>query len=277
MKPFDIVNPEPTIPLVANIPHSSAVVPKRYRAALALNDEELAREHSAIVDWFTDELYAPIVSAGGAALVSRVSRLVVDTERFDDDSRESMAERGMGVIYERTTAQRVLRSRPSAVAREEILSSVYRPYHAALTSLCEGVLARFGWCVLLDCHSFPAHALPYERDHTLLRPDMCLGTDEHHSPEPLVQMLEEVTAMFGWSCARNTPFAGTIVPLSLYGDRRVASIMIEFNRKLYMDEEMTTRHGGLTVAQRWVEVMLERLEALRYTMNGECTFTNTRR
>src|ERR1700733_12480439 len=39
------------------------------------------------------------------------------------------------------------------------------------------------------------------------------------------------------SVAVDAPFAGALVPLSAYGkDRRVLSVMIEVNRRLYMDE-----------------------------------------
>ena len=256
MSAFDVINPEPSIPVVANIPHSSVCIPPGCRSSLLLSEEELVEEQRAIVDWHTEELYRPIVQAGGTALVSRVSRLVVDTERFDDDSREAMALRGMGVIYERTTERKLLRHPPSSVERMRLLEAYYRPYHRALTALCRGVIDKFGYCLLLDCHSFPESALPYEADRSLFRPDMCLGTDARHSPEELVRMMEEVSARFGWSCARNTPFAGTVVPLELYGDERLAAIMIEYNRRLYMDETTTERTVGFVSAQRWlVEVL----------------------
>jgi N-formylglutamate deformylase len=47
----------------------------------------------------------------------------------------------------------------------------------------------------------------------------------------------------GYSVAVDVPFAGALVPLSYYGkDRRVLSVMIEVNRRLYMDE-----HSGLKI------------------------------
>jgi hypothetical protein len=46
--------------------------------------------------------------AHGAAFRSPVPRLVVDPERFADDSLELMAERGMGVIYTKTAHGDVL-------------------------------------------------------------------------------------------------------------------------------------------------------------------------
>ena len=41
----------------------------------------------------------------------------------------------------------------------------------------------------------------------------------------------------GLSVSVNAPFAGALVPLTRYrGDRRVASVTVEVNRRLYMDE-----------------------------------------
>jgi N-formylglutamate deformylase len=41
----------------------------------------------------------------------------------------------------------------------------------------------------------------------------------------------------GYSVAVDIPFAGALVPLSAFGkDPRVLSVMIEVNRRLYMDE-----------------------------------------
>jgi N-formylglutamate deformylase len=51
------------------------------------------------------------------------------------------------------------------------------------------------------------------------------------------------------SIAINKPFAGTLIPMKFYKqDKRVESIMIEINRKLYMDEstgEKNTRYSEL--------------------------------
>jgi N-formylglutamate deformylase len=42
----------------------------------------------------------------------------------------------------------------------------------------------------------------------------------------------------GYSVAADTPFSGALVPLASYRkDRRIMSVMIEVNRRLYMDED----------------------------------------
>jgi N-formylglutamate deformylase len=54
----------------------------------------------------------------------------------------------------------------------------------------------------------------------------------------------------GYSVAVDIPFAGALVPLSAYGkDRRVSSVMIEVNRRLYMDEITGRKTENFTSVQ----------------------------
>jgi N-formylglutamate amidohydrolase len=56
-----------------------------------------------MTDDHTDELF-PITPAEAGRLIFPLSRLVCDVERFPSDAEEPMANRGMGVIYTRTSA-----------------------------------------------------------------------------------------------------------------------------------------------------------------------------
>ena len=94
------------------------------------------------------------------------------------------------------------------------------------------------YCLIIDGHSFPALPLPYELNQTSFRPDFCLGTDDFHTPEELVERVETILESCGYSTARDQPFSGTIVPMKYYRkDHRVQSLMIEINRWLYLGED----------------------------------------
>lgn len=41
----------------------------------------------------------------------------------------------------------------------------------------------------------------------------------------------------GYSTEINIPHSGTIVPLQLYGNKNISSIMIEINKKTYMNSK----------------------------------------
>src|SRR4029077_18452671 len=137
-----------------------------------------------------------------------VSRLVCDVERFPSDGDEPMATRGMGVIYTRTSMGEVLRAQPGAADRESLLDRWYRPHHLKLERMVNDVVVRSGGCLIVDCHSFPSTALPYEPDQTAHRADICIGTDSFHTPVLVRDSIVAAAKEEGYSVAVDAPFAG---------------------------------------------------------------------
>lgn len=233
------------IPLLGHVPHSSVHIPQVFRQSIVLTHDDLEKELLRMTDRDTDELFSCVHERGGISVIADCSRLAFDPERFEDDGKEIMASRGMGVIYTKTSDGRLLRTAPSPGKREHLIENLYRPYHRAIHKETEKLLTRFGRCVILDCHSFPSRSLPYELDQSPLRPDVCLGTDPYHTPERLINDIRTFMADYGLSTAINRPFAGTYVPKQYFGtDNRVMSIMIEVNRRLYMNEETGEQSSG---------------------------------
>ena len=223
-------------PVVLHIPHSATSIPADVRRTLLVSDEELRRERLLVTDWYTDELFA-VPSHAATTVRFPVSRLVVDPERFQDDEREVMAERGIGVVYTRTTEGEPLREVPSPAEREELLRRFYQPHHAALAAAVEAARARHGHCLVIDCHSFPSRPLPWELDQVPDRPDICLGTDAFHTPASLTDLARRLFESAGFSVAIDRPFSGALVPAAHFGrEPSVRALMIEINRRLYMDE-----------------------------------------
>ena len=124
---------------------------------------------------------------------------------------------------------------PTIKKCQELLERYYIPHHQKLTDAVEASLSANKRCLIIDGHSFPALPLPYELNQTAFRPDFCLGTDDFHTPEELVERVEKILESCGYSTARDQPFSGTIVPMKHYcKDQRVQSLMIEINRWLYL-------------------------------------------
>ena len=237
LPPYTIIGPAATAsPIVAHIPHSSTVIPSAVHSRLLVRDDALELELVRMTDWHTDRLFAFTGRLGATRLVSGVSRLVVDPERFIDDAREPMAAVGQGAVYTRTSDGAVLRELLDG-ERDALLGTYFFPYHVDLARLIDERLATDARCLLLDCHSFATQPLASEPDQTPERPDICIGTDAFHTPPALVDAIAEGLAAEGFAVAVDRPFAGTIVPMSSYQvDRRVAAIMIEVRRGLYCDE-----------------------------------------
>lgn len=238
----EILSPRgPRAPIVAHVPHASTVVPDEVRAELLVPPMEQAQELLRLTDWYTDELFAGLRDRGATMFVNRLSRLVFDPERFLDDSAEAMAARGQGVVYWLGSELQPLRS-ASTELRSHRVRELYQPYHAALDSLVGELLAEFGQCTLVDCHSFPTEPLRSEIDQSPDRPDFCIGSDPQHTPAGLAEAVAAGFEAMGYRVAHDAPFSGTFVPSGYYGrDDRVRSVMVEVRRGLYIDEATAAR------------------------------------
>ncbi len=225
-----------TRPIVGHVPHSSLHIPPAERDGVLFDDDALAAELLRLTDLHTDRLFAWIRDLGGTLFVNRVSRLIVDPERFPDDAREPMARMGQGAVYTRTADGNPLRT-VDPVVRSRLMARWYEPYHAALEGLVAATLDAFGTCLVIDAHSFATVPLPSEGDQDPDRPDVCIGTDPFHTPRPLAAAFAVALADRGFRVAIDRPFSGSLVPLRWFGtDPRVTSIMLEVRRGSYMDE-----------------------------------------
>ena len=219
--------------MLFHVPHSSVLVPEDIHQQFSVSQEELEHELLLMTDWLTEELYASDVPLT-SVVTAQVSRLVVDVERHLVG--DEMEECGMGVIYFSTSNGRQLRRPLSDQEREHLLATYYEPHHTRFTRQVDQILESYGVCLIIDCHSFASHKLPYERQKSENRPDLCIGLDEFHTPEFVANVLVNSFVGSGYSVALNNPFAGSITPTKYFRDRRLLSVMIEVNRKLYLDE-----------------------------------------
>lgn len=215
--------------LILHIPHSSTFLPSTFKV---LDGVSLEHEFQRMTDWFTDELFD---FEEAKKLVFPYSRLYCDVERFRQDKDELMARYGMGVCYTNTSYGTELR-KISSKEKIFIKSSIYDEHHEKFESFVDEELRVQGSALIIDCHSFSNTPLPHE-DCTE-RPDICIGTDSFHTPIELINYVCKYFENEGLTVSINEPFAGTIVPLKFYAtDKRVNSIMIEINRKLYLDDD----------------------------------------
>ncbi|RSS57105.1 N-formylglutamate amidohydrolase [Streptomyces sp. WAC01280] len=233
---YEVLTGAPDSPVLLHVPHSSRVIPPDVRAGILLGDKELDRELDHITDAHTAEIAASASATAGLApwrFVNRLSRLVVDPERFPDE-REEMLAVGMGAVYTRTTHRTALR--PASFDPAPLIDRYFTPYAQGMADAVAERLAATGRAVIIDVHSYPTEPLPYELHGEGPRPPVCLGTDAFHTPPALLDAAREAFGGFG-GLATDTPFAGTYVPLAYYGkDPRVSALMIEIRRDVYMSE-----------------------------------------
>ena len=222
--------------VILHVPHDSTDIPVEVREQFLLDDHQLAHEIQIMTDLHTLRLYADGVPHH-QVVRSPVSRLVVDVERFEQDEDEPMAAKGMGVIYRVTHDLMPLRRTLSPDERDDLLCRWYRPHHMMLSVTVDRMLEDFGRAFVIDVHSFPSKALPYETDCAVLRPEVCIGSDSYHTTEKVIESFKREFESCGFLTSVNTPFAGALVPAKHYRrDARVTAVMIEVRRDLYLNE-----------------------------------------
>ena len=223
--------PEAILPIVAHIPHAGTKIPDAVREQFLPSTEELWREIAMVTDWYADELFG---LPGIASTRTSISRVVLDLERFVDDKREPRAAVGQGVIYSHDTLGQPIRRALSGEERLALLDNYYHPWCLKLELDIEQQLNRWGQCLLLDCHSFPAEPLENQEPYEIPPPDICLGIHSANTPQWLIDSCHRLFLGRGYSVSVDFPYTGCLVPGRFEGNKQVPAIMLEINRRLYL-------------------------------------------
>ena len=134
----------------------------------------------------------------------------------------------------------------SGLARVEQL---YIPFHAALCDLIETTRSRFGYAILIDCHSMPSASMAPAGGP---RPDIVLGDRFGASADcKITRFLKDALGGLGYEVQMNRPYAGGYIT-EHYGRpaRDVHAVQIEINRGLYLDELTLRPTAGFAELQR---------------------------
>jgi N-formylglutamate deformylase len=211
---------------ILHIPHSSTDIPDLQ----GFNEDLIEQETRLLVDHATDKIFQ---IDGIDSVVFPYNRIFCDVERLPDE-KEELFKLGRGFYYTKTDDGRVLREL-NEEHKKTIKEKYYDSHHKVLNDLVESKIDKFQTVYIIDCHSYSDTPFISDLDKTINRPDICLGTDSIHTPKWLVDKIKYVFESEGLSVKIDAPYKGTIVPLKHYGNTQVKSIMIEINRKLYIE------------------------------------------
>ena len=214
--------------IVAWMPHTGLYLPNVDNSP---EFDTLRRDSLILADEQVDRLYSFLPNK----ITSDYSRFVVDLERYLDNSKEPMASKGMGYLYDRlidgTPFDRTI------LGDDTFFTQYYRHKHTQLKQAIE----RIGdGAVLLDLHSFNPIPLPCDMDKKPNRPDICLGfNDDETKPEDsILQALQEYFEENGLKVAFNTPFSGA---MTVDTQTKYKSLMIEVNKNCYLRNHQLTK------------------------------------
>ena len=121
--------------------------------------------------------------------------------------------------------------------RHALLSRFFAPYAEVLADLVDERIAVTGQATVIDLHSYVAEVLPWKGYQDARRPAVCGGVDFGHTPAALVERVSRAFSVVG-DVAVNEPLIRTGMAIRHLGrNNRVASVMLELRRDVYLCED----------------------------------------
>lgn len=272
--PFELRQPsDQRIPFVFNSPHSGRYYPAAFVQQSQLDAQTIRRSE----DCFVDQLFSAAIMLGAPLMLAHFPRAYLDVNRepYELDAKmfvEPLPSYANGhsarVAGGLGTVPRLVGEGQEIYARKLHISealgridTIYKPYHSMLGDVLGATRERFGYGVLIDCHSMPAGIRFPESG---MRPDFIIGDRFGTSCAPelagaAIQLLREM----GYVVAHNKPYAGGYIT-EHYGRplKGLHALQIEVNRGLYLNEHSYEKKPGFDQLQRDIGLFLADLVSL---------------
>lgn len=255
------------VPVVYDSPHSGRFYPPDFETSLPRTDLRRAE------DAYVDELLDGALAYGIAVLDALYPRSYIDLNRTATDiDPELLSEpwptplaptektvRGLGLIRRLVVPGVEINSRKLSPAEvQSRIDTVYTPYHDALDRLIESTREKFGMVWHINWHSMKSKGNAMTPDGDVLRRNDAIVSDaDGRTASPEVTRFVAYTLRgLGMRVAVNDPYkGGNIVRRVGNPARRVHSVQVEFNRRLYLDEPSVTKTTGFMALGRLIEVV----------------------
>jgi N-formylglutamate amidohydrolase len=269
--PYFIAAPlEQTAPIVFCSPHSGRVYTRHFLAQSRLDALSLRKSE----DCFVDDLFGEAALLGAPLLAARFPRAFLDANRepyeldpelFEEalpDYANTQSVRvagGLGTIARIVSDGEAIYRHPLTLgAALERIERLYVPFHAALAHLLEATRRRFGYAILIDCHSMPSSLMPQANGP---RPDFVLGDRFGASCDTrITRFVRDALALMSYDVEANRPYAGGYIT-EHYGRPAAGlnALQLEINRGLYLDETRLEPAGGYGALRQNLTDLVNRL------------------
>lgn len=241
-----------TLPLVFSSPHSGAHYPSEFVEHSRLAITALRQSE----DFYVHHLFKSVCDFGAPLLHANFPRAFCDVNReayeldpdmFDEklpahiNNFSPRAIAGIGTIPRIVSANTPIYDKKLSFAdAEHRLNSCYFPYHTELKRLLTACRQKFGFVILIDCHSMPGNTAATPGDPEIA--DIVLGNRFGRTcPAEFSDFIANILGGFGYSVNFNTPYAGGYITRH-YADPsdQTHCLQIELSRDLYMDQKALT-------------------------------------
>lgn len=259
------------VPLVVDVSRSGREYPTDMRTNVAFN----AIHDNASM--YVDEIWEDTPKYGGTLLYALFPHMYIDANRHELDIdpdlvvlpwpvplQPTVSKRGLGLIKGKSRYGEPVQERKLTFDEiEDRLNRYHRPYHRELKAIIDRAQSSFGKVYHLSCHCMSAVGAPTHPDPGQERGDFCVGNAVDGRATSSPEFLEYVADLIrqqGFSCAVNFPYGGGEINRR-YGDqsRGIESILVEINKKNFMDVKTFKKNEGFNEVKRAAGKVIEAL------------------
>ncbi len=221
--------------IIIHIPHASLDAPRMFFDRLQITRPEFDKENVFESDCLVDTFKSDSLDN----LIFPWSRMFCDVERFRDDRKEHMAMfYQRGVVYEKDAKkQRFIQI--DELYKKQALEQFYDVHHRKFKEMVREKILSYGECLIIDLHSYSdLYEGMLDKGVGEICPDICIGFNSYEEVKGLVERIQWLCNKYGYTNVLNYPYSGSIVPIDYMEDKRVKSVMLEVNKRIYLNDAM---------------------------------------
>ncbi|MEN2977808.1 N-formylglutamate amidohydrolase (plasmid) [Tistrella bauzanensis] len=257
----------PPVPVMVDVSRSGREYPAEFRSAVpftVLHDN---------VSMYVDDLWGEAPEMGATMLYAMFPSFWVDANRNELDIdpdlidgewpvplNPTVSKRGLGLLKSKSRYGEPVHERKLTVAEVmERLEKYHRPYYRELGQNIDRLKQAYGFVYHLSCHCMSAVGAPTHPDAGQERADFCVGNlNGQTSSDAFINFVAETIRARGYSCTINTPYTGGELN-GRFGAPAdgVESIMVEINKKLFMDTKTFRKTEGFDRVKADVSAILK--------------------
>lgn len=234
-------------PLVLSVPHSGQIFPHPFLENVAVGIDELRSNEDPFVDELVMEasnLGIPMISLNIARAFIDVNRdsIEIDPAMFYNYPQSDMllgnkrCRVGLGLLHRITASRKnIYDGLLNYKEAQERIKNVYNVYHSHLQKMIDKCVKKFGFCLVLDCHSMPSKICNIMQDNRQI--EFCLGTlfEQSCPGEFYDRMSQNLSAKYNVSL--DCPYSGAHISFNYCQPRKnIYTLQLEINRGLYCNE-----------------------------------------
>jgi N-formylglutamate amidohydrolase len=221
---------------------------------------------------YVDEIWNDAPRYGATLVQALFPNTYIDANRHELDIDPSLidgewpvpvefvSKTGLGLLKTVSRYGEPLQERKLTVAEVmHRLDTYYHPVQRVLQSVMDRMTGAGGFYYNLSCHCMSAVGAPTHADAGKPRMDFCIGNLKGTtSSNEFIEFVAETIRAQGFTCSVNTPYSGGELNRR-YGDTsgRRDSLMIEINKRCFMDVKTFLKNDGFDAIRRCAGKVLE--------------------